>query len=158
MFHFFSFFLSELTIGKTKGVSPMLKELKKRSDPNTYIDFVKFLESLQLESLLPRMEVDMSLYITNAAKLEQMYPYLPQEEGMVAEVVYSGLKHAVSEEEEARAVRDTCKHLNIPPVFTLCISVCCMAYEHPLILSSNSPFASWMEHPEGLPSHQVPQC
>ena len=111
----------------------MLKELKKCSDPNTYIDPVMFLESLQLESLLPRMEVDMSLYITNTAKLEQMYPYLPQKEGMVAEVVYSSLKHAVSEEEEARAVRDTCKHPSIP-AFTLCISVCCMAYEHPLII------------------------
>ena len=62
------------------------------------------LEALQLDSLLPRMEVDTSLYITNRARLEQMYPYLPQEEGMVAEVVYSVLKHAVSEEEEARAV------------------------------------------------------
>ena len=116
--------MSELTIGKTKGVSPMLKYLKKCSVPNTYIDPVKFLESLQLESLLPRMEVDMSLYITNTAKLEHMYPYLPQKEGMVAEVVYSSLKHAVSEEEEARAVRDTCKHHNIATYLSLSVSVC----------------------------------
>ena len=91
----------------------MLKELKMGSDPKMHFDRVTFLESLQLESLLPRMEVDTSLYITNAAKLEQMYPYLPQEKGMVAEVVYSSLKHVVSKEEEARAVRDTCKHPNI---------------------------------------------
>ena len=105
--------MSELTIGKTKGVSPMLEALKNCSVPNTYINPAKFLESLQLDRLLPRMEVDTSLYITNAAKLEQMYPYLPQEEGMVAEVVYSSL-NAVSEEKEARAVRDTCKHHNLP--------------------------------------------
>ena len=106
--------MSELTIGKTKGVSPMLRELKTCKCPKMHFDPDMFLESLQLDSLLPRMEVDTSLYITNTAKLEQMYPYLPQEEGMVAEVVYSSLKHAVSEEEEAKAVRDTSKHRNIP--------------------------------------------
>ena len=100
---------SELAIGKTKGVSLMLKELKNCSDPKKYFDPDLFLEALQLDSLLPRLEVDTSFYITNRARLEQMYPYLPQDEGMVAEVVYSVLKHAVSEEEEARAVRDTCK-------------------------------------------------
>ena len=88
--------VSELTIaiGKTKRVPT--------SDRKKYFSPDKFLESLQLESLLPRMEVDTSLYITNAAKLEQMYPYLPQKEGMVAEVVYTILQHAVSEEEVAR--------------------------------------------------------
>ena len=103
--------MSELTIGKTK------------SDRKKYFSPDKFLESLQLESLLPRMEVDTSLYITNAAKLEQMYPYLPQKEGMVAEVVYTILHHAVSEEEVARAVRDTCKHPNTLAL-SLCLSVC----------------------------------
>ena len=65
-----------------------------------------------MDSLLPRKEVDTSLYVTNRAKLEQMYPYLPQgqkERDTVAGVVYSTLKYTVSEEEEARAVRDKCK-------------------------------------------------
>ena len=100
---------SKLTIGKTKGVSLMLKELKNCSDPKKCFDPNVFLDALQLGSLLPRMEVDASFYITNRARLEQMYPFLPQKEGMVAEVVYSILEHAVSKEEEARAVRDTCK-------------------------------------------------
>ena len=115
--------VSELTIGKTKGVPTMLEVLKEYTDRKKYFSPDKFLESLQLESLLPRMEVDTSFYITNAAKLEQMYPYLPRQEGMVAEVVYSSLRHTVSEEEEARAVRDTCKHPNTLAL-SLCLSVC----------------------------------
>ena len=115
--------VSELTIGKTKGVPTMLEVLKEYSDRKKYFSPDKFLESLQLESLLSRIEVDTSLYITNAAKLEQMYPYLPQQEGVVAEVVYSSLRHAVSAEEEARAVRDTCKHPNTLAL-SLCLSVC----------------------------------
>ena len=54
----------------------MLKVLKECPDPRKYFDPNKFLEALQLDSLLPRMEVDTSLYVTNRAKLEQMYPYL----------------------------------------------------------------------------------
>ena len=63
-----------------------------------------------MDSLLPRMEVYTSPYVTNRAKLEQMYPYLPQGHNYaVAGVVYSTLKYPISEEEEARAVRDKCK-------------------------------------------------
>ena len=90
----------------------MLKVLKECPNPRKHFDPVKFLEALQLDSLLPRKEVDTSLYVTNRARLEQMYPYLPQgqkERDTVAGVVYSTLKYAVSEEEEAKAVRDKCK-------------------------------------------------
>ena len=101
---------SELTNGKPKRVSPMLKVLKECADPKKYFDPYKFLEALQLDSLLPRKEVDTSLYVTNRARLEQIYPYLPQgKEDAVASVVFSTLKYTVSEEEEARAVRDKCK-------------------------------------------------
>ena len=132
-FQFCKVHVSELAIGKTKRVPPMLNVLKTCSDPKKYFDRDKFLESLQLESLLARMEVDTSLYITNTAKLEQMYPYLPRQERAVAEVVYSILKHAVSEEEEARAVRDTCKLHNLPAFhYIMFISVCCTIYKHPL--------------------------
>ena len=90
----------------------MLKALKECPNPRKYFDPVKFLEALQLDSLLPRKEVDTSLYVTNRARLEQMYPYLPQsqkERDTVAGVVYSTLKNTVSEEKDARAVRDKCK-------------------------------------------------
>ena len=103
---------SELTNGKTKRVSPMLKVLKECPNPRKHFDPVKFLEALQLDSLLPRKEVDTSLYVTNRARLEQMYPYLPQgqkERDTVAGLVYSTLKYTVSEEEEAKAVGERCK-------------------------------------------------
>ena len=103
---------SELTNGKIKSVSPMLKVLKECPNPRKYFYPVKFLEALRLDSLLPRKEVDTSLYVTNRAKLEQMYPYLPQgqkERDTVAGLVYSTLKYTVSEEAEAKAVRDKCK-------------------------------------------------
>ena len=126
----------------------------KSFDPDVY------LESLQLD-ILRHMEVDTSLYITNRARLEQMYPYLPRQKGMVADVVYSILKHAVSEE-EARAVRDTSKH-SCPNVYIsvtcmLIFSVCAVWLTRILFFPSKRPFASWMEHSEGLLSHQVPQC
>ena len=90
----------------------MLKVLKECPNPRKYFDPDKFLEALQLDSLLPRKEVDTSLYVTNRAKLEQMYPYLlGGQKDAVAGVVYSTLKYLVSEEEEARAVRDKCKLL-----------------------------------------------
>ena len=90
----------------------MLKVLKRCPDPRKHFNPAKFLEALQLDSLLPRMEVDTSLYVTNRAKLEQMYPYLPQGHNYaIADVVYSTLKYLVSEEAEARAVRDKCKQL-----------------------------------------------
>ena len=100
---------SELAIGKTKGVSLMLEELKNCSDPKRCFDPNVFLKSLRLDSLLFRIEVDMCFYITNRAQLEQMYPYLPWQQGMVADVVYSSLKHVVSKDEEARAVTDKSK-------------------------------------------------
>ena len=50
----------------------MLKVLKRCPDPGKHFNPAKFLEALQLDSLLPRMEVDTSLYVTNRAKLEQM--------------------------------------------------------------------------------------
>ena len=88
----------------------MLKALKECSNPKKYFDPVKFLEALQLDSLLPRKEVDTSLYVTNRAKLEQMYPYLFEGQiDAVPNVVYSTLKFTVSEEAEARAVKDKCK-------------------------------------------------
>ena len=100
---------SELTIGKTKRVSPMLKLLMECADPKKYFDPYKFLEALQLDSLLRRKEVDTALYIANRARLEQMYPYLPQQQkDSIAGVVYSTLKFAVSEV-EARAVKNRCK-------------------------------------------------
>ena len=87
----------------------MLKVLKECPNPRKYFDPVKFLEALQLDSLLPRKEVHTSLYVTNRAKLEQMYPYLfGGQKDTVADVVCSTLKYLVSEE-EARAVRDKCK-------------------------------------------------
>ena len=101
-FNFCAVHRSELTNGKIKRVSPMLKVLKECPNPRKHFDPVKFLEALQLDSLLPRKEVDTSLYVTNRARLEQMYPYLPQgqkERDTVAGVVYSTLKYAVSEEE-----------------------------------------------------------
>ena len=61
---------SELAIGKTKGVSLMLEELKNCSDPKKCFDPNVFLKSLRLDSLLPRIEVDMCFYITNRAQLE----------------------------------------------------------------------------------------
>ena len=86
----------------------MLKALKEC--PNPKYDPVKFLEALQLDSLLPRKEVDTFLYVTNRAKLEQMYPYLFEGQiDAVSNVVYSTLKFTVSEEAEARAVRNKCK-------------------------------------------------
>ena len=101
---------SELTNGKIKRVSPMLKVLKECPNPRKYFDPAKFLEALRLDSLLPRKEVDTSLYVTNRAKLEQMYPYLFEgQKDAVASVVYSTLRYLVSEEAEARAVRDKCK-------------------------------------------------
>ena len=90
----------------------MLKVLKECPNPKKHFDPDKFLEALRLDSLLSRKEVDTSFYVTNRAKLEQMYPYLPQgqkEKDAVAGVVYSTLKYTVSEEEEAKAVRDKCK-------------------------------------------------
>ena len=103
---------SELTNGKIKSVSPMLKVLKECPNPRKYFDPDKFLEALQLDSLLPRKEVDTSLYVTNRAKLEQMFPYLFESQNdAVTGVVYSTLKYLVSEEDEARAVRDKCKQL-----------------------------------------------
>ena len=88
----------------------MLKVLKECGDPWKYFDPHKFLEALQLDSLLPRKEVDTSLYVTNRAKLEQMYPYLSMgQKDAVAGVVYSTLKFTVSEEKEARAVTAKCK-------------------------------------------------
>ena len=61
-----------------------------------------------MDSLLPRKEVDTSLYVTNRAKLEQMYPYLFEvHKDAIADVVYSTMKYSISEEEEeARAVRN----------------------------------------------------
>ena len=101
---------SELTNGKIKSVSSMLKVLKECPNPRKYFDPDKYLDALQLDSLLPRKEVDTSLYITNRAKLEQMYPYLIEGQiDAVPNVVYSTLKHLVSEEAEAGAVRDKCK-------------------------------------------------
>ena len=88
----------------------MLKVLKRCPDPRKYFDPDKFLAALQLDSLLPRKEVDTSLYVTNRAKLEQMYPYLFEGQiDAVPNVVYSTLKSTVSEEAEARAMRDKCK-------------------------------------------------
>ena len=55
-----------------KGVSLMLEELKNCSDPKKCFDPNVFLKSLRLDSLLPRIEVDMCFYITNRAQLEQM--------------------------------------------------------------------------------------
>ena len=75
-FNFCAVHRSELTNGKIKRVSAMLKVLKECPDPRKYFDPNKFLEALQLDSLLPRKEVYTSLYVTNRAKLEQMYPYL----------------------------------------------------------------------------------
>ena len=90
----------------------MLKVLKECPNPRKYFDPDKFLEALQLDSLLPRKEVHTSLYVTNRAKLKQMYPYLfGGQKDTVADVVCSTLKYLVSEEEEARAVRDKCKLL-----------------------------------------------
>ena len=99
----------------------MLKVLKECGDPWKYFDPFKFLEALHLDSLLPRREVDTSLYVTNRAELEQMYPYLPQND-TVAGVVYSTLKFTVSEEKDARAVIDKCtspQHLCQP----LCLAL-----------------------------------
>ena len=88
----------------------MLKVLKECGDPRKYFDPHKFLEVLHLDSLLPRREVDTSLYVRNRAQLEQMYPYLPNKDTItVTGVVYSTLKFTVSEEKEARAVIDKCK-------------------------------------------------
>ena len=121
---------SELTNGKIKRVSAMLKVLKECPNPRKYFDPDKFLEALQLNSLLPRNEVDTSLYIRNRARLEQMYPYLPQgqkERDIVAGVVYSTLKFTVSEEKDARAVIEKCKQ---PPQHahqSLCMCLHCVA-------------------------------
>ena len=90
----------------------MLEVLKECPNPRKHFDPDTFLEALQLDSLLPRKEVYTSLFVINRAKLEHMYPYLPQgqkERDTVAGVVYSTLKYTVSEEEEAKAVRDKCK-------------------------------------------------
>ena len=88
----------------------MLKVLKECPDPRKHFDPNKFLEALQLDSLLPRKEVYTSLYVSNRAKLEQMYPYLFEGQiDVVPNVVYSTLKFTVSEEAEAKAVRDKCK-------------------------------------------------
>ena len=88
----------------------MLKVLMECADPKKYLDPYKFLEALQLDSLLPRKEMDTALYVTNRARLEQMYPYLPQgKEDAVADAVFSTLKCTVSEEREATAVKDSCK-------------------------------------------------
>ncbi len=166
---------SELTNGKTKRVSPMLKVLKKYPDPIKYFDSAKFLEALQLDSLLPRMEVDTSLYVTSRAKLEQVYPYLPQGHNYaIADVVYSTLKYLVSEEAEAGAVRDKCKQSPQLTCRLLCVyafhsdtgivssqhnMLVSQLYRHRrLFLFSCSQPPNWMECLEGLPSHQVCQC
>ena len=89
------------------------------------------LEALQLKSILPRKEMETYLYIRNRAKLEQMYPYLPQGQkgrDTVAGVVYSTLKYTVSKEKDARAVREKCKQ---PPQHahqSLCMCVHCIAH------------------------------
>ena len=88
----------------------MLKVLKECPNPRKYFDPARFLEALQLDSLLPRKEVDTSLYVINRAKLEQMYLCLPEGRNYaIADGLYSTLKHLVSEEAEAGAVRDKCK-------------------------------------------------
>ena len=105
-----------------------MKVLKKCDNPRKYFDPHKFLEALQLDSLLPRKEVDTSLYVTNRAKLEQMYPYLSQgQKDAVAGVVYSTLKFTVSEEKEARAVIDKCKQ-SPQHAFNHCMRVHCVNY------------------------------
>ena len=77
----------------------MLKVLKECPNLRKHFDPDKFLEALQLDSLLPRKEVDTSLYVTNRARMEQVYPYLLE-----------GLKDAVADvETEAEGVRDKCK-------------------------------------------------
>ena len=77
----------------------MLKVLKECPNPRKHFDPNKFLEALQLDSLLPRKEVDTSLYVTNRPKLEQMYPYLLE-----------GQKDAVADvETAAEGMRDKCK-------------------------------------------------
>ena len=101
----------------------MLKVLKECGDPWKYFDPYKFLEALQLNSLLPRREVDTSLYIRNRAQLEQMYPYLPHKD-TVANVVYSTLKFTVSEEKDARAVIDKCKQSPQHACQPLCVALC----------------------------------
>ena len=109
----------------------MLKVLKECPDPRKYFDPDQLLEALQLNSLLPRNEVDTSLYIRNRAKLEQMYPYLPQgqkERDTVAGVVYSTLKYTVSEEKDARAVIEKCKQPNQHARQSLCMCVHCIAH------------------------------
>ena len=117
-----------MTIGKTKRVPPMLKVLKKCDNPRKYFDPHKFLDALQLDSLLPRKEVDTSLYVTNRAKLEQMYPYLSQsQKDAVAGVVYSTLKFTVSEEKDARAVIDKCKQ-SAQHACKHCMRVHCVNY------------------------------
>ena len=130
---------SELTHGKTKRVSPMLKVLNECVDPRKYFDPVRFLEALQLDSLLPRKEVDTShhimdasLYVINRAKLEQMYPYLPQQQkDAVADMIYLILNWRFTEE-EARAMRSNCEQLPQHTCHSLqYTSVCCVAYKHP---------------------------
>ncbi len=109
----------------------MLKVLKECPNPRKYFDPNKFLDALQLNSLLPRNEVDTSLYIRNRAKLEQMYPYLPQgqkERDAVAGVVYPTLRYAVSEEKDARAVIEKCKQPPHAHQSPLCMCVHCIAH------------------------------